>query len=56
MAKKEKSGFVFTKNNYYYIRLIYYVEKNRKQKDVATGIQVGNPDSRAGKKPSERRT
>ena len=50
MTRHETSGFVFTKNDYYYIRVYYYVGKTRKQKDVSTGIRVGDPDSRAGKR------
>jgi integrase len=50
MSKKEKSGFVFVKKGYYYVRITYYTNDERKQKDIATGIRVGNPDSRAGKK------
>lgn len=50
MSKKEKSGFVFTKKGYYYVRVTYYANDKRKQKDFATGIKVGNQDSRAGKK------
>ena len=50
MTRHETSGFVFTKNDYYYIRVYYYVGKTRKQKDVSTEIRVGDPDSRAGKR------
>lgn len=49
MAKKEKNGFVFSKNGYYYIRITYYVGKSRILKDISTGIQVGDPKSRTGK-------
>jgi len=50
MAKKEKNGYVYDKKGYYYIRIAYYVGNVRNLKDISTGIRVGNPESRAGKK------
>ncbi len=50
MAKKEKNGYVYDKKGYYYIRITYYVGDVRKLKDISTGIRVGNPESRTGKK------
>ena len=50
MGRNDLNAQVFAKRNYYYIRLAYYIEGKRKLKDVSTGIQVGNPNSRAGRR------
>lgn len=50
MDRKKINGYVFDKKGYYYIRITYYLDNIRKLKDISTGIRVGDPESRAGKK------
>lgn len=50
MPRQELSGLVISKKGYYYLRLYFYVDQKRKQKNLSTGIKTGDPDSRAGRK------
>lgn len=48
--KKQPRGSLYVKNNRYYARIHYYVDGVRKCKDAKTEVEVGNPDTRKGKR------
>ena len=46
---KEPRANLYDKNNFYYVRIYFYVDNARKSKNYKTGIKVGNKESRKGK-------
>ena len=49
MVEKTPCGSLYVKNNRYYARVYYYIDKKRKSKDFKTGVKVDNTSSRKGK-------
>jgi len=43
-------ALLYKKNGRYYVRINYYVDNNRKNKNYPTGIEVGDPNTAKGKK------